>query len=501
MVEVPAGSIYIGSTTGEPDEVPVFKVNLSSFFISPSEVTQGEYRTVMGSNPSNFQSGANADSRPVEKVSWYDAVAFCNAASVSRGYDPVYTISGTTVTADFSRNGYRLPTEAEWEYAARGGSATHYFTYSGSNTVSDVAWYWNNAGSTTHPIANLGFNELGLYDMSGNVWEWCWDWFADYTASEKTDPHGPTSSPYDSAVIRGGSVMNEQIHQRVTNRNGTTRSGRYDDTGFRVVRGSGMTTTTTTIAPLLAMVGVPGGSFQMGSSTSLYPNERPVHTVYITGFFMSKYEVTQEQYQTVTSSSPSYFSGPSLPVERINWYDAVEFCNKLSEREGLATVYTITGRSPSTGYPIESANVTIDMTKNGYRLPTEAEWEYAARGGNGSPGGYTYAGSNDIGEVAWWRYYNSGASNDTTHRVGTKAANGLGLYDMSGNVCELCWDWAGSYPSSAQTDPTGASSGTDRVTRGGSWGDDAVVCRSAQRIIGNPGNRSYYLGFRPVRRP
>jgi formylglycine-generating enzyme required for sulfatase activity len=178
------------------------------------------------------------------------------------------------------------------------------------------------------------------------------------------------------------------------------------------------------------------------------------------------------------------------------------FCNKLSIQEGLTPAYSISdstdpvqwGTVPTTSNTTWNA-VTCDWTANGYRLPTEAEWEYAAKGGNGSSNNYIYAGSDTVGDVAWY----TTNSSSKTHEVGTKAANGLGLYDMSGNVWECCWDWFDVYPSEAQTNPTGASSGSFRVERGGSWGDPAWYARSALRYGTYPQDRNYSLGFRLVR--
>jgi uncharacterized repeat protein (TIGR02543 family) len=236
---------------------------------------------------------------------------------------------------------------------------------------------------------------------------------------------------------------------------------------------------------LVEMAYVPGGSFQMGDAG--YDYSSPVHTVTLTGFYMGKYEVTQGQWQAVMGSNPasSYGVGANYPVYNVSWYDAVEFCNSLSEREGLTKAYTISG-----------STVTANWSASGYRLPTEAQWEYAAKGGNGSPGNYTYSGSNTVGDVAWYSGNNSpyGAK-----EVGTKAANGLGIYDMSGNVWEWCWDWYGSYSSGAQTDPVGASSGSDRVLRGGNWFYSAENVRSAPRYSYYPYFRYDYLGFRLAR--
>jgi formylglycine-generating enzyme required for sulfatase activity len=228
------------------------------------------------------------------------------------------------------------------------------------------------------------------------------------------------------------------------------------------------------------MVYVPGGSFQMGDifGRGNY-RELPVHTVTLSAFYIGKYAVTQALYESVMGNNPSKYRGGNLPVEQVPWYDAVEFCNRLSGKEGLQAVYTISDRKPERGYPVTDAKVTADWYKNGYRLPTEAEWEYAAKGGNGSPGNYEYAGSNNVDSVAWY----ADNSGKTPHAVGTKAPNGLGICDMSGNVWEWCWDCSsGGYSSNAQTDPVGISSMTDnRVIRGGSWGDPAEWVRSASR--------------------
>ncbi len=226
---------------------------------------------------------------------------------------------------------------------------------------------------------------------------------------------------------------------------------------------------------------VEGGSFQMGS-TEGDDDEEPVHTVRVDSFYMGKYEVTQAEWEEVMGSNPSYFKGTNTPVESVSWYDAVEYCNKRSQREGLTPVYTINGES-----------VTADWNANGYRLPTEAEWEYAARGGNESKG-YKYAGSDNVDQVGWY----SGNSGRKTHKVGGKSPNELGLYDMSGNVWEWCWDWYGSYSSGSQTNPKGPSSGSSRVERGGGWYGLAGHLRSAYRNLYSPGDSDLNLGFRLV---
>ncbi|MBR5781423.1 MAG: formylglycine-generating enzyme family protein [Bacteroidales bacterium] len=215
------------------------------------------------------------------------------------------------------------------------------------------------------------------------------------------------------------------------------------------------------------MIKIEGGTFQMGATSEqggdAYNDEKPVHSVTLSDYYIGETEVTQELWTAVMGSNPSSFSNnPQRPVEQVSWNDCQEFIKKLNE-----------------------------LTGKNFRLPTEAEWEYAARGGNKSQG-YKYSGSNTIVDVAW--YYDNSSSQ--THDVKTKQANELGIYDMSGNVYEWCQDWYGSYSSSSQTNPTGPSSGSDRVDRGGSWYSDAKFCRVSYRRNANPGYTNSNLGLR-----
>jgi formylglycine-generating enzyme required for sulfatase activity len=247
---------------------------------------------------------------------------------------------------------------------------------------------------------------------------------------------------------------------------------------------------------------IDGGLFNMGDNYGS-------HNVELSSFRMGKYEVTQHQYTEVMGSNPSSFDGDDLPVEMVSWYDAIVFCNTLSIKEDLEPAYRVQIAGEWITDPEEMGtheylidpdpaweNVEMISGASGYRLPTEAEWEYAARGGQESEG-YEYSGSDDPDEVAW--YLDN--SDNTTHEVGEKEANELGLYDMSGNVWEWCWDWYGSYPDDNLEDNyAGASSGTSRVGRGGSWSNDAyIILSSSFRHYIDPSGRSDFIGFRLVR--
>ena len=216
------------------------------------------------------------------------------------------------------------------------------------------------------------------------------------------------------------------------------------------------------------MLPVSGGTFQMGSpesDTDADDDERPQHSVTLSDFYMGETEVTQALWLEVMGSNPSEFTGDlQRPVEMVSWDDCQEFITKLNEKTGKT-----------------------------FRLPTEAEWEYAARGGSKSRG-YKYAGSNDLDKVGWYE----DNSSETTHPVKQKQANELGLYDMTGNVWEWCADRFGDYGSSAQTNPAGASTGSYRVYRGGSWYSNARYCRVATRYWPEPSKRYGNLGLRLV---
>jgi len=216
MVYVQGGTFRMGCGLEQggdcySDEKPAHSVTLSDYYIGETEVTQALWKAVMGSNPSHWK----GNDLPVENVSWDDAQEFCRILSQQTGRT------------------FRLPTEAEWEYAARGGNKSRGYKYSGSNSISLVAWYDDNSGSQTHPVKVKQPNELGLYDMSGNVWEWCQDRFCDYGSYSQTNPIG--SYPGTGRVCRGGSWYRNAKRCRVPARYSDNPSYRSDNRGLRVV--------------------------------------------------------------------------------------------------------------------------------------------------------------------------------------------------------------------------------------------------------------------------
>ena len=577
LVSVRAGAFTMGSPANEPDrngfETRHHVTLTGGFYMGKYTVTQAQYMAVMNNvNLSSFK----GDNLPVDTVSWYDAIVFCNRLSLKEKLTPAYSINGSAdpnawgtvptssnatwnaVTIVAGSTGYRLPTEAQWEYACRAGTETA-FNWGSSNIDSGQANYnasiidGNNTTEGTNlkrttDVGSYAPNAWGLYDMHGNIREWCWDrWdgLGDYSNESQTDPAGASSGSY--RILRGGSWDTGGEALRSAWRHGYYPYSRNWAYSFRVVRpddgnihthtysttwssnatqhwrecafaGCDAKTGTANHSPangicstcgygsnipiVMEMVSIPAGTFKMGPEYS----GGPTMSVTLSAFKMGKYEVTQEQYQEVMGTNPSYFSSnpaagetqSKRPVEYVTWYDAIEFCNKQSVKEGLTPVYTITGRTPATGYPITGATVTANWRNNGYRLPTEAQWEYACRAGSTTDWYFGNTEAN-LKNYAW---YSENASY-MTHQVGKKTANAWGLYDMHGNVWEWCWDWYSwlYYEESGyvQSNPIGPTYGDYRVSRGGDWNYWAEYTRSAYRsYYSNPYARDSNVGFRVV---
>ncbi|AOC52584.1 serine/threonine kinase [Microcystis aeruginosa NIES-2481] len=488
MVNLPAGQFLMGSPDRD-NEKPQHQVQVNSFAIGKYPVTQAQYQAVMGKNPSKFK---NNPQNPVEQVSWNDAQAFCEKLS---------QITGKT---------YRLPTEAEWEYACRGGTTTRYYFGDNANQLGDYAWYKGNSQQTTHPVGQKKPNAWGLYDMSGNVWEWCEDNWHDSYENAPRDGSAWLTNNNDYQIVRGGSWCFNPNLCRSAYRSGSYRRDYGSSFGFRVVCVPTVTSTplpiaTVTSTPLpkvappppsspppppakltlftenlpkgitLEMVNLPAGQFLMGSPDSdrdARSYEKPQHQVQVNGFAIGKYPVTQAQYQAVMGNNPSRFknwfrNNPQNPVEMVSWDDAQAFCQKLSQ---------ITGKT--------------------YRLPTEAEWEYACRGGT-TTRFYFGDDANQLEDYAWY----DGNSQQTTHPVGKKKPNAWGLHDMSGNVLEWCEDnWHDNYIGAPRDGSAWLIRDNDyQIARGGSWFNHPNDCRSAFRS--NRYRRDYrfsFMGFRVV---
>ena len=435
FVWVPKGCFDMGSNNGDEE---VHKVCVDGFYMGKYEVTQKQWRTIMGHNPSYFK----GNNHPVERVSWNNV----------QGY--IKKLNGQ------SDKYYRLPTEAEWEYASKGGQN---YKYAGSDNLDAVAWYVVNSGNKTHPVGRKQANGYGLYDMNGNVRELC----SDRAGTNRVNRGGSWGSPPQFSVR---SAFHYSISPDLRN----------DGAGFRLVLrdspqvvvgeqpSSGVKQqevekkTYTDSTTEMEFVYVKGGCYQMGDTFGDGDSdEKPVHKVCIDGFYMGKYEVTQNQWRTIMGNNPSDFKGENRPVEQVSWDDVQNYITKLNRESGQH-----------------------------YRLPTEAEWEYAARSRGKDE---KYAGGNDVDDVAWY-------DGDSIHPVGQKEANGLGVYDMSGNVWEWCNDWYGVnyYNYSSRNNPQGPSTGEKRVNRGGSSFAPPKFQRSTTRSGSLPGLSWQGLGFRLI---
>ena len=508
MKWIPPGTFAMGSPDTEKDrdkDETLHQVTLTQgYFLGETEVTQAQYKKIMGRNPSRFsKSGINA---PVETVSWEEATEFCTRLNKQEK-------EKERLPAGWE---YRLPTEAQWEYACRAGTSTRFHTGDNDLDLDKAAWFYSNSENKTHEVKKKAPNDFGLYDMHGNVWEWCLD-NCDYdvsTLSVVTDTYvdgirDPLSTEGSERVVRGGSWDFNAGNCRSANRSRYAPDVRGSNLGFRVavVQSSEVRKRDQTAVEGrhrdLVMVRIEPGAFTMGS-----PEDEPgrwddekQHRVRLTKpFYLCKYEVTQRLYQDVMATeNPSYFkhAGEEAPVENVSWEEAMKFCEVLTEKH-------------QSYWQLPEGYV--------FTLPTEAQWEYACRA---STTGAIYKGKLEIlgsrnapalDSIAWyggnsgveyeggydssgWGEKQYGHNRAGTHPVGRKVPNKWGLHDMLGNVWEWCWDWYDAYPNEA-TDPTGPPSGSLRVVRGGGWFNFAGVCRSANRLRFAPDDRFDILGFR-----
>ena len=485
FVLVPKGKSWLGGGGGKMGDKEVQIPN--DFYLGKYVVTQEEWEKVMGNNPSCFSRGgagkdavkdiADADLKrfPVEQVSWDDAQLFLgllNDKDKEAGWV------------------YRLPTEVEWEYACRGGplankseSAADFYLDKPTTTFLQAAQANIEDGKglkRTCKVGSYKANRLGLYDMHGNVWEWCDDLF---------DPTDPKAASH--RVRRGGSWIYDAACCRAAFREAFPPSPRYNNLGLRVARvpvgkhvvapppappekkAEGNPPTFKMKLGMEFVLGPKGKSWLDGGKDK--PGDKEIEIPY--DFYLGKYEVTQEEWEKLMKTNPSEFKAVAgvkkeeqkrFPVEQVSWDDAQTFLGLLNDKEKEA------------GWL--------------YRLPKEVEWEYACRGGplsNRTQSGYDFYLDKPTNQItAKQANIEDGNGLKRTCKVGSYAPNALGLYDMQGNVCEWCDD--------AEKPGDAASL---RVFRGGGWFFVARDCRAAYRAAFEPAKRRKFLGLRVSRVP
>jgi formylglycine-generating enzyme required for sulfatase activity len=491
MIWLPGGTFTMGDDNSDYDsEKPAHPVTLSDFSIGKYPVTFEEYDSfcdVTGKKKPEDE-GWGRGRRPVIYVSWEDAREYCDWLSKETGQD------------------YRLPTEAQWEYACRAGSTSRYCFGNNEKLLKDYAWYSENSERKTHPVDGKLPNAWGLHYVHGNVWEWVQDWYGNYSQRPGQDPSGPRSGSY--RVIRGGSWRYAPAGCRSAFRLNAPPANRDVDLGFRLSR----TGIPWHFYPFILpsepqkpvqkeekiveskqkfqpyevfqdsqsdgikaprMVYLPGGTFKMGDIQGKGDDsERPVHEVTLDAFAIGQYPMTVGEFrrfveatgypteaeqqggayiwdhkkwdQKVNASwrNPYMKQEEDHPVVCITWNDAAAYCEWLCEQTG-----------------------------EHYSLPTEAQWEYACRAASES----AYCFGDDeksLGEYAW--YWDN--SESSTHSVGTKKPNDWKLYDMHGNVWEWVRDWYERYSQEPRNNPSGPEAGSYRALRGGGWFDALGVC-------------------------
>ncbi len=482
MVLIPPGKYF----RGEGKSATLITLT-QPLWVGKYEVTQHQYAAIMGSNPSHFaRPDKDAAFYPVECVSHVDAVKFCDIASANTGGE------------------FRLLTEAEWEYAYRAGTRTKFHNGDSDDKLGEIAHFAGNNRKSTEKIGSKAPNAFGLFDMSGNVWEWCLDyWTPAYDMRTTTDPIGPDAG--QGCVTRGGSWASAIENCRSFNRGRDAETYGGSHLGFRIAWTSAARRTPP--APLdcsgpngadartvvsaqkawakflgepsherdfpldkagkvtVDMVLLPPGKYHRGDE------KKPTLVTLTQPLWVGKYEVTQKQYEAVTGVNPSHFkkSGADAafyPVEKLSHLDAVKFCKIASEKTGTE-----------------------------FRLLWEAEWEYAYRAGT-----RTRFYNGDANEKALEIAHCTENNFVSTAKVGTKAPNAFGLFDMGGNVSEWCADaWEKDFVETRTIDPRGPAKGMIFVNRGNAWDSYCRTCNATARVLSAETYAGCQIGLRLAR--
>ncbi len=561
MILVEGGNYVMGATPVQhgdawENEFPVHAVELDSYYIGQTTVTQALWNVVMGLNEDN-----PSDPTPMVGKSWNEWQTFLLKLN------------------ELTERQFRMPTEAEWEIAARGGNEGKGFRYAGSNHLNDVAWFDLNSGHHLHHVMQKQPNELGLYDMSGNVWEWCADWYGKYGDAKEAQPKGPASGT--EKVCRGGSYSSYDRICRITCRMSMTPDGKdYSKVGLRLVldESEGLKGNLSIMLPeaqeevnavaapiadelsqgedlyeeyaekldteesedientnaddekevdaiaveepvpieeqhmpqkkkkpvwiwfLVLAVLVVSGVIWLVMATSLTNKDEMVFKVGDARFSMKLVE--GGSFQMGAPNSDTEAKDWEKPVHKVTLDDYY-----IGETEVTQELYmAVMGYNPSKivgdNYPVNCVswddcfNFCMELRKitgQSFRIPTEAEWEYAARGGSKSKG-YRFSGSNNLDEVSW----NIGNSDSTAHPVKMKRPNELGIYDMTGNAWEICHDLYARYEGYDETNPRGPqySEKGGHVRRGGGWLNRGNYSRITYRYFTKFGQKNDFLSFR-----
>ena len=500
LVYIPEGSFFMGSAEGidNQESQPQDRVTIPrAFWLAKFELTQAQWTALMSANPSKAKGG----DLPVDSVTWNDSRKFLDALNRHLGLA--------------AQQAFRLPSEAEWEYASRAGTTTNYSFSNSAKDLGRYAWFDKSSSGIVHPVGRLRPNPWGLYDMYGNVSEWCEDtWQDDYEGGPVDGTAWRSDGP--NRVHRGGHFSQAALKLRSYARKGENAAKGAKTIGLRlavpalrpqsgrptapVVAGTTRdeTAAATPVDPGtlpqpepdctlnadrewekhvtlasgvdLVLVYVPGGGFLMGSTRVEDPPSQPQHKVTVDRpFWIGKYELTQAQWKSIIDTNPSRFKGDNLPVESVTGDDARRFLEALNKRLGLGGEQAL-------------------------RLPTEAEWEYASRAGTTTD--YSFSNSSrTLGQYAWYGRSASG----TTHPVGQRRPNPWGLYDMHGNVSEWCEDgWHEDYQGAPADGTAWRTEDSDRVHRGGHWDESAADLRSYCRSGEDAASCAETLGFRVV---